>query len=117
MAIMFKDAYATYWGTQEEKEKYATVKVSTGDKQKDGSYVNTNWFARFVGKAFEKLNQLESKDKIKISGKVSNPYNKDDKKSYLNLVVFDFEFSDTTKNTSAENEKSDSSDDETLPFD
>lgn len=116
MAIMFKDAYATYWGTQNEEEKYATVKISTGDKQKDGSYVNTNWFARFVGKAFEKLGELESKDKIKISGKISNPYNKETKKSFLNLVVFDFEFSDTAKKADASDGDYEPLDDEQMPF-
>lgn len=117
MSLSFKDQYATYWGTQEEKERYATVKISTGDKQQDGSYVNTNWFARFVGKAFEKLDQLENKDKIRITGKVSNPYNKETKKSYLNLVVFDFEFSDAAKkSTEKNNESEDDDSDEQMPF-
>ena len=115
MALNFKDQFATYWGTQEEKERFARVKISTGDKQKDGSYVNTNWFATFVGKAFDKLEQLESRDKIKISGKVSNPYNKDKEKSYLNCVVFDFEFSDADKNV-GNDEMDEGLDDEQMPF-
>jgi hypothetical protein len=118
MALSFKEQFATYWDTQEEKERYARVKLSTGDKQKDGTYINTNWFATFVGKAFEKLGQLETKDKIKISGKVSNPYNKEKKTSYLNLVVFDFEFSDVAKNTpkSDNDELGDGVDDSEMPF-
>lgn len=116
MALSFKDQYATYWGTQDEHDRYATVKISTGDKQQDGSYVNTNWFARFVGKAFEKLDQLESKDKIRITGKVANPYNKETKKAYLNLVVFDFEFSDAPKKSDSSGGDYEQLDDEQMPF-
>ena len=111
MALSFKDAFATYWSTEEVKDRSAKVKLSTGDKQKDGSYVNTNWFATFVGKALEKIDELETKDKIKISGKVSNPYNKETKKAYVNLLVWDFEFSDGAKA-----EASEGVDEEEMPF-
>jgi hypothetical protein len=113
MAISFSKAFATYWGTEKEGEKFATVKLSTGDKQKDGTYINTNWFATFVGKALEKLDDLKSKDKIQITGKISNPYNKETKKSFLSLLVWDFEFSDGVKsNAKNSNEELD----EQMPF-
>jgi hypothetical protein len=118
MSIRFTDNYATVWGIHEKKEKYATVNLSTSDKQQDGSYINSKWpFPRFVGKAFEKIDQLEPKDRVKISGKVSYIYDKENDKNYTNMVVFDFEFSDSAKKVNTKNESDyESLDDEQMPF-
>lgn len=93
--FFIKNAYATVWHVDDIKEKYAKVRIGTSEKNQHGEYENSNWFATFVGKAKEKVEALEPKDRITIvSGKVSNISKKmeDGKyKTYLNVVVFDFE--------------------------
>jgi hypothetical protein len=117
MAIPFNKAFATFWDVQEKKEKFARVKITTGDKQQDGTYINTNWIATFVGKAFEKIEELEIKDKIQITGKISNPYNKEKKQAYLNCLVWDFDFSsDIVRNNPIDSENLQPVDDNELPF-
>jgi len=87
------DAYATVWSV-EDKGNYVKGRISTSEKNKEGKYVNSNWFVTFVGKAKEPALALSRMDRIKIiSGKISNTTSGEgkDKKSYLNVVVFDFE--------------------------
>jgi hypothetical protein len=115
MAILFKDAFATYWGTKKEADKYVAVSISTGDKQQDGSYVNSNWLATLVGKALDKSENLEKGDKIRISGKVSTRYDKENEKVYNNVLVWDFDFSDSSKNDVSD-EADEGIDDEEMPF-
>ena len=104
MAFWIKETYAKVWDV-EEKEKYTTLRISTSEKdsREEGKYINSNWFARCVGKA------LEKGDKIKItSGKISNESYKDkdgNNKSALNLVVFDFEFMEATDNSAKSTSK------------
>lgn len=92
---MFKieNGYAIVWSV-EDKGNYVKGRISTSEKGKDGKYVNSNWFVTFVGKAKEPALALSTKDRIKItSGKISNTTTGEgkDKKSYINVVIFDFE--------------------------
>jgi hypothetical protein len=83
--------YVTFWSV-EDKGKYSEVKMSSSTKNKDGEYENSNWFARFVGKAHNTVGQLAEKDKIEITqGGIKKYYDKENKKEYYNVVVFDFE--------------------------
>ena len=76
----------------EDKGNYAKMKVSTTDKDKDGNKEYTNWFAMVVGKAYEVAKTLNEGDVITVKGgKISNPYNKEHKKSFLNVVFWDIE--------------------------
>jgi hypothetical protein len=93
--FQIKDAYATVWSVE---DKGTTVKgrISTSEKDKrnEGKYINSNWFVTFVGKAKDKALTLSARDRIKIlSGKVANTLfgEGENKKSYLNVTVFDFE--------------------------
>ena len=54
----------------EEKEKYALVRMSSTRKEKStGEYKNSGWsFVRFVGQAFQKIDQLEEKMDIVLKG-------------------------------------------------
>ena len=91
--FIIRDGYATVWSV-EDKGNFVRGRISTSEKDKDGKYVNSNWFVIFVGKAKETALALSTKDRIKIiSGKISNTTTGEgkDKKSYLNVVVFDFE--------------------------
>lgn len=93
--IYFKDTYATVWSV-EDKGNYANGRISTSekDRQNEGQYINSNWFCRFVGKCKDDSLNLKERAKIKIlSGKVTNITidNGHEKKTYLNVVIFDFE--------------------------
>lgn len=91
--ILFNNAYATVWSV-EDKGNYVKGRISTSEKDKDGKYINSNWFVIFVGKAKEPALALSTKDRIKIiSGKISNTTTGEgeNKKSFVNVVIFDFE--------------------------
>ena len=115
--FLIKDAFATVWNT-EDKGNYVQGRISTSekDKKEDGKYINSNWFCRFVGTAKEKSTTLKERDRIKIlSGKITNIVSGegDNKKTYLNVIIFDFEMLNSagyTKPVSPEVE------DDDLPF-
>ena len=81
--------YAKVWKV-DVKEKYTSLQISTSDKQQDGTYKNSGWNCRLVGKA--KDIAVNENDRIVItSAKIENIYDKENKKSWLNIIVFDFE--------------------------
>jgi len=89
--IYIEKAFLKIWEV-EQKEKYAQGKASTSDKQQDGSWKNSSWFIKFVGKGFAKSKNLNTGDRIEVTkGKLENIYNKEQNKSYCNFIVFDFE--------------------------
>jgi hypothetical protein len=94
MAWKISNQYATVWAIDKVEEKYAKVRLGTGDKKQDETYENSNWFSTFVGKARNRIEDLKPKDQITVVfGKVSNVGKKQDDGSYknfLNVVIFDF---------------------------
>lgn len=110
--------YAKIWKI-DKKEKYADLRISTSEKvEKDGNteYINSNWFARAVGKAFNQLKDINEGDRvIIIKAKLSNEsYEKDgQKKSAFKFVILEFEGKEDTKAPETTN-TSDSEED--LPF-
>ena len=110
--------FAKIWKI-EKKDKYAELRISTSEKvDKDGNteYVNSNWFARAVGKAFNQLKDINEGDRVVITkAKLSNElYEKDgQKRSAFKFVVLEFESKEDTK--APENESADDSE-ENLPF-
>lgn len=85
---------------EKEGQKYRLVQMSTSRKnKKDGTYTTDfSGYVRMVGKAFEKADELEAKDGIKIlSCGVTTSYNKEQNKNFEQFIVFDFEFSDEKK--------------------
>lgn len=102
--------YAKVWKV-DKKEKYTSLTISTSDKQQDGSYKNSNWNCRVVGQA--KDIDVSDGDRIVIdSAKIENVWDKENKKNWLNIIVFNFETEGQQENPFVE---SDSSDDQ-LPF-
>ena len=96
--LYFKDQFAVVWQVQKVEEKYSKVRIGTSEKDPQGNYVNSNWFATFLGTAHKNVSTLNEKDRIKISGKVTNVSRKQDDgsfKTYLNVVVNSFEKSDS----------------------
>ena len=111
--FIIRDAYATVWSV-EDKGNFVRGRISTSEKDKDGKYINSNWFVVFVGKAKEPALALSTKDRIKIiSGKISNTTTGEgeDKKSFVNVVIFDFENLSNSQNNFQPNESMDD-----LPF-
>ena len=73
-------------------EKLVKGTLSTSEKKQDGTYENSSWFVAFVGNCKEKAAKLQEKDRITVTkGKLTNVYNKEQKKSYLNFTIFAFE--------------------------
>lgn len=97
--------YATVWEV-EDKGNYSEVALSTSRKnQKTGEYETdfSSNFVRFIGTAHTMASELKKQDKIKIGNcGVTNSYNKETKKSYINFCVFSFE---TTDNNAPKNAK------------
>ena len=91
--ILINKAYAKVWKV-DVKENYTALSISTGDKQTDGSYKNSSWNARLVGKT--KDIPVSEGNRIEIkSAKIENIYNKETKKTWLNIIIFDFENQDS----------------------
>lgn len=65
--------YAKVWKIT-KSEKYLDLQISTSEKNRDGEWVNSRWFPRCVGHAFNKLKDtLQEGDTIIISkAKMSN---------------------------------------------
>lgn len=109
--------YSKIWKI-DKKEKYADLRISTSEKiEKDGKteYVNSNWFARAVGKAFNQLKDFKEGDNAVITkAKLSNEqYEKDgQKRSALKFVIMEFEGASDTAPATQNNSDSE----EDLPF-
>lgn len=108
--------FAKVWKI-DKKDKYADLRISTSEKiEKDGNtdYVNSNWFARAIGKAFNQLKDINEGDRVVITkAKLSNElYEKDgEKRSAFKFVILEFE---SGEENSAPTNASDSEED--LPF-
>ena len=81
--------YAKVWKV-DKKEKYTALRVSTGDKQEDGTWKNSNWNAKLVGKAKD-IDVAEGDTLIITSAKIENPYDKKSEKEWLCIIVFNGE--------------------------
>lgn len=76
----------------EKMKNTATGRISTYEgKDMDGNAKFSSWNARFVGDAYKKAAKLKDKERIQIlKGKVENRYDKEAKKTYITVTVFDF---------------------------
>ena len=80
----------------EIEDKRVKADYGTGDKQQDGTYKNSYWKAVFIGAAFDKAKTLKDRDRIhitkaKLTNELYTPKNSDQKRTWLQLTVFDFE--------------------------
>ncbi len=109
--------FAKVWKI-DKKDKYADLRLSTSERvEKNGAmeYINSDWFARAIGKAFNQLKDIKEGDRVVITkAKLSNEtYEKDgQKKSAFKFVIMEFE---SANNTSPITENS-SDDESDLPF-
>ncbi len=113
----------------EDKGSYALVTLSTSRKDKrDDQYKYTNWsFVRFVGKAYEKISNIQEGDKIVLKGAgLSKEEYKDSNGNRAwpkqpQFIVFNFEIYDPDDNNASGGldtppEVEEDSDDNELPF-
>jgi len=112
--------FATVWKV-EDKGNYVQGRISTSEKdnREEGKWINSNWFARFVGNAKEKSLELKERDRIKItSGKITNTLwgEGENRKSYLNVIIFDYEMLDDIRQQNDDNVDVEDDSDLDLPF-
>lgn len=106
--IFVKDKiYAKVWKV-EEHEKYIDLQITTSEKDTEGNYVNSSWFPRAIGHAFNTLKgKLKEGDRLIITkSKLSNErYTAQDGKlkSSFRFVIFeaDIEEQNNTDQTKA----------------
>lgn len=113
-----QNAYAKVWSV-EDKGKYHSANISISRKdQETGEYRKEfNGFVRLLGKAHTQAQFLERGDIIKIIGcDVTNRYDKEKEKNYVNYLVYEFEQSSRKENMSFVEDGSELDDDENLPF-
>ena len=85
-------SYVKIWEL-EDNGKYIQAKVGSSRKDKrDGTWINSNWFARFVGKCADQARVLSKGDRIMITnGTVESVYSKERQRAYTSLTIFEFE--------------------------
>lgn len=93
------DTYAMVWRVEPGKGNFTKVQISINRKMKDGSFQKDfGGFCMFIGEAHKKAALIKKGDSIKLlSTDVSNSYNKETKKEYIDFKVFDFELVDKEK--------------------
>lgn len=79
-----------------KSEKYLDLQGTTGEKNQDGTWANSYWHPRVIGKAFNALNgKLNEGDTIVITQcKISNESYTDkegNKKNFFRMLVLDAE--------------------------
>ena len=83
--------YARVWKVW-KKEKYTDLSISTGDKQEDGTYKNSKWPARLVGKA--NIDVAEGDSIVITKAKIENVWDKERNKEWLRVIAFELENED-----------------------
>lgn len=97
--IFVKDKiYAKVWKV-EKFDKYIDLQVTTSEKDKDGNYINSGWYPRLIGHAFNSLKDTikEGETIIFTKCKLSNERyvdNDGNKKSRFRFLVFEAESSE-----------------------
>lgn len=109
-------AFATVWEITNQGESFSKIRVSTSrkDKKTDEYITDFNGFVSLIGEANKKLGNIESvldsdgRCRIKLGAcDVSNRYDKDAGREFVNYTLFDFEMADggTTEAAEAPKEK------------
>ena len=119
-----KGTYATIWKL-ENMGNYVRGTISTSSKNPDETRTWSNWNCKYLGKCKDRAVELKERDRINItSGKIENVLfgTGENRKSYLNFLIFDFEILDGFENTgnttggSTSNTVEDGLSEDDLPF-
>lgn len=108
-------AFATVWEITGRNEKYSKVRmtVSRKDKNSDDYITDFSGFVSLIGSANAKVGDIESalengRCRIKLGAcDVSNRYDKEEGREYVNYALFDFELADGKPSGGGESEKPD----------
>lgn len=87
-------AYATVWDVKPgaSKSQRCRISISRKDKSTDQLVQDFSGYCDFWGNAAAMAQRLKPKDRIKlVSVDVTNKYDKDAGKEYINYKVFEFE--------------------------
>lgn len=92
------NAFATVWSIEETNSPNVTkVRLATSKKNKKTGEWEQDFggFCRFIGEANKNVAKLKEKDRIKIlECEVTNNYNKEAKREFVDYTVFSFEMAD-----------------------
>lgn len=110
MGLQFGGKYpcqATVWSI-ESKGNYTQAQISTSKKKQDGTYeTDFSSYVRLVGAAHDKSVGLNPKDRITPTNfEITKSYNKEQKKEYTNIVIFDFDIVNQGENTKKSSDNS-----------
>lgn len=103
MIFIHDKIYAKVWKV-EKAEKYLDLQVTTSEKDKEGNYINSGWFPRLIGHAFNALKDtIKEGDTLIITKcKITNERYKDDEgntKSRFKFVVLEASIGEPKENT------------------
>lgn len=93
-------AFATVWEITDERDNFAKIRISTSrkDKKTDEYVTDFSGFVSLVGDAFKNLDviarELEENERCRIkigACDVSNRYDKDKEREFVNFTMFSFE--------------------------
>lgn len=95
--------YGKVWKIMKTDQKYMDVRMSTSAKDSDGKWIDSTWFPRLMGHAFNSLKgSLKEGDRIVITKAIiENPtYEAQDgsKKSSLRLRILEATIANTDQN-------------------
>lgn len=97
-------SYATVWQVEPGKGNFSKVRLSVSRKNRETGAYDTEFsgYCMFIGTANAKATRLKERDRIKLGDvDVTNTYDKDARKEYVNYKVFDFEAADFSGSGSA----------------
>lgn len=104
-------AFATVWEITNQGDSFSKVRVSTSrkDKKTDEYVTDFNGFVSLIGEANKKLGLIErsldedGRCRIRLGAcDVSNRYDKDAGREFVNYTLFDFEMPDGSGSDAAE---------------
>lgn len=107
MIFIHDKIYAKVWKV-DKSEKYIDLQVTTSEKDKEGNYINSGWFPRLIGHAFNSLKDtIKEGDTLVITKcKITNERYKDDEgntKSRFKFVVLEATISEPKETDEAPN--------------
>lgn len=105
MIFIHDKIYAKVWKV-EKHEKYIDLQATTSEKDADGNYINSGWFPRLIGHAFNSLkDEIKEGDRLVITkSKMTNERYKDrdgNTKSAFKFVILEAEIDKPAGNGTA----------------
>ena len=94
--------YGKVWKVMKTEQKYMDVRMTTSAKDSDGQYVDSTWFPRIMGHAFNSLKgTLKDGDRIVITKAIienpSYPTADGSKKSYFKFRILEASINNENK--------------------